>query len=216
MKVRTAEQLLDLIDADLGWRKHELTVFRRLVETASDTAQPALLRASVALLYAHWEGFIKNCCHWYLCYLASRRLTMQQLRPELAALALRPDLNLMAESKKALLRADIVRALRERQTERAKIPTDRDSVRTQSNLSFPVLQEVLISVGCDVERYEDYRDLIDEQLVAPRNRISHGEQDYVRLPEWDDLRDAVVYLMNDVATQIMNAAIEETFYAWKA
>jgi hypothetical protein len=216
VKVRTAEQLFDLITEDSAWRKRELTVFRRGVETSNPSTQPALLRASVALLYAHWEGFIKNSCYWYLCFLAAKRLSVQQLRPELAAMALRTHMATMIDTSRPLLYAEVVRHIRERASERARIPTSRDAIRTASNLSSVVLRDVLSSVGCDAERYDYAKDLIDDQLVASRNRIAHGEADYVRLSEWNELREEVIKIMDDVASQIVNAAIEETFYAWKA
>lgn len=216
MKIRTKEQLYELISEDLGWRRHELLTFQKQVSKADVAAQPALLRASVALLYAHWEGFVKNCCHWYLCYLAARRLTMQQLRPELAAIAARSGLQEALDTKSPAIHRDFIKSIRERASERAHIPTSRESVRTASNLSFEVLRDVLTSVGCDAERYTDMRDLINAELVAPRNRIVHGEADYVRLSEWEELRDAVLAIMDDIADQVIGSAVDETFFAWKA
>ena len=216
MKVRTAEQLFDLISDDSAWRKRELTTFRKEVERSNTEVRPALLRASVALLYAHWEGFIKNVCYWYLCFLAAKKLSIQQLRPELAAVALRSQMAALTETSRPHLHAEAIRDLRERSTEKARIPTSRDAVRTASNLSSVVLRDVLTAVGCDSERYEYAKDLIDDQLVAPRNRIAHGEEDYVKLSEWNDLREEILRIMEDVATQIINSAVEETFYAWKA
>lgn len=215
MKVRTKEALFDLISEDLGWRRVELSVFHKQVLRADAAAQSALLRASVALLYAHWEGFVKNSCHWYYCYLASRKQTIQSLRPELAGVALRPQMQASTDSKKPHLHADLVRTIRERATERAKIPTTRDSVRTNSNLSFEVLQDVLTAVGCSADSLEPSRDLINEELVAVRNRIVHGENEFMRLSEWEDLRSEVLMLMEQVGDQIISACVDETFLAWK-
>jgi len=61
-----------------------------------------------------------------------------------------------------------------------------------------------------------YADLIDDQLVAARNRVAHGDNSYIRRTEWDELSRQVLWLMNDIATQILNAAVEETYYAWRA
>lgn len=216
MKIRTAEELFDRIAEEQAWRKKELAVFKAQVERAEWRIRPALLRSSVALLYAHWEGFIKTIGHYYLCYLASLKLTYQQLRPEIAAFALRSQINNFARSERPHIHAAFVRTLREAANERASIPSDRDAIRTRSNLNYETLVDILCTLGCDYVRYEDKADLIDDQLVARRNRVVHGEEDYIHLTEWEELYKEVVDLMEDVATQILNAAADKTYLAWRA
>lgn len=213
MKIRTTERLYDYVSADLGWRKKELSVFKGQVERADFGVRPALLRASVALLYAHWEGFVKNCAHSYLCYLASLRLTYGQLRPELAALALRARLEEFENTNRSSLHATLVQDIRENATLRAKIPTSRDAVRTFSNLNYERLCDILCSVGCDFSRYADYEDLIDEQLLASRNKIAHGEEDYIRLTDWHDMRTEIVKMMEDISNQVLNSATQKSYLA---
>ncbi|WP_449337591.1 MAE_28990/MAE_18760 family HEPN-like nuclease [Streptomyces griseus] len=211
MKIRTTEHLYDFISADLGWRRKELSVFKGQVEKAEAGVRPALLRASIALLYAHWEGFVKNCAHAYLCYLASLRLSYLQLRPELAALAMRVRLEEFETTNRSLIHATLVRDMREGSSSRAKIPTSRDAVRTLSNLNYDRLCDILCSVGCDFSRYASYRDLIDEQLLAARNKIAHGEEEYIRLTDWDDLREEIIKMMDDISTQVLNSATQKSY-----
>jgi len=213
MKIRTTEILYDYVSADLSWRKKELSVFKSQVESAERSVRSALLRASVALLYAHWEGFVKNAAHAYLCYLASLKLSYAQLRPELAALSIRSQIVEFEATERAHLHANLIRQIREDAASRAHIPTSRDAVRTHSNLNYDRLCDILCSVGCDFSRYERYKDLIDEQLLAPRNRIVHGEEDYIRLPEWEDIREEMIALMDDISGQILNSAILKTYLA---
>ncbi|GGQ63093.1 MAE_28990/MAE_18760 family HEPN-like nuclease [Streptomyces asoensis] len=211
MKIRTTERLYDYISADLGWRKKELSVFKGQVERAEFRVQPALLRASIALLYAHWEGFVKNSAHAYLCYLASLKLNYLQLRPELAALAMRARLEEFETTNKAEIHAALIRDVREDASSRARIPTNRDAVRTFSNLNYDRLCDILCSVGCDFSRYSPYEDLIDEQLLAARNRIAHGEEDYIRLTDWDDVRVEIIKMMDDISNQILNSATQKSY-----
>ncbi|WP_131816713.1 MAE_28990/MAE_18760 family HEPN-like nuclease [Nocardia salmonicida] len=216
IKASTAEALYDLIYDDLSWRRREIVLFTSQIDKVGAEFQKALLRSSVALLYAHWEGFVKNACTYYLGFLATKRLTMQQLRPELAALSIRGKMTNATLARKTSVHAEIVREIRERASERARIPTNNDAIRTESNLSFPVLAEILSAVGCDSERYSKYADLVDEQLVFSRNKIAHGEYSFIKRTEWDDLSYDVLWMMDDIATQIINSAVEETYYAWKA
>ncbi|MFC9967618.1 MAE_28990/MAE_18760 family HEPN-like nuclease [Nocardia ignorata] len=215
-KPATADALYDLIFNDLSWRRREISLFNSQIDKVSEEFQKALLRSSVALLYGHWEGFVKNAGRSYLSFLSTKRLSFQQLRPELAALALRAHLTNATLAKRPRLHADIVRGIRERATERATLPTNSDAIRTESNLSFRVLTDILDAIGCDASRYEKYSDLIDDQLVGARNKIAHGEQSFIRRTEWDELYKQVFWLMDDIGTQLLNSAVEETFYAWKA
>src|SRR5690349_822880 len=89
MKIRTQEELFDRIADDLVWRRRELVLFSSQLDKVNSEFSRALLHGSVALLYAHWEGFVKNACHYYLCYLSARGVSFSQLIPEIAALALR-------------------------------------------------------------------------------------------------------------------------------
>lgn len=212
--IRTADLLYERIFDDLSWRRREIVLFNSRLK--NDEFEKTLLRSSVALLYAHWEGFVKNACSYYLSFLASQRLSFQQLRPELAALALRKRLREAGDSKKAVIHTELIKDVRERAAERARIPTSGDAIRTESNLSSRVLTEILTSLGCDAARYEIYADLIDDQLVAARNRIAHGDNSYIRRPEWDELSRQVLWMMDDIATQLLNAAVEQTYYAWRA
>ncbi|WP_280239644.1 MAE_28990/MAE_18760 family HEPN-like nuclease [Nocardia abscessus] len=215
-KPTTPDALYDLIYDDLVWRRREIVLFTSQLDKTSEEFQKALLRSSVALLYAHWEGFVKNSCSYYLAHLSTKRISFQDLRPELAALSLRGKMTTAALAKKTSMHAELVRHIRERAAERATIPIDNDAIRTESNLSYPVLVEILTAVGCNPHLYSQFADLIDDQLVRARNKIAHGEYSFIKRPEWDELSRQVLWLMNDIATQLMNAAVEETYYATKA
>jgi hypothetical protein len=53
---------LEQISADLGWRESELGSLKILLgrRDLTKTQQAVLLRASWAMLYAHYEGFVKT------------------------------------------------------------------------------------------------------------------------------------------------------------
>ncbi|MFF0469456.1 MAE_28990/MAE_18760 family HEPN-like nuclease [Micromonospora zamorensis] len=213
MKIRTLDALDEAITTDLAWRKKELSVFRNQVQKADRIIQRALLRGAISLLYAHWEGFVKNSAHAYLCYLSRLNLTWDQLRPEIVGLAMRRELVQFEATNRSHIHAQIVRQLREGSAELARIPDNRDAVRTMANLNFSRLEDILVSIGCDCDRYIPYRDLIDDQLLASRNRIVHGEDDYIALTDWVDLRKEVLYIMDDVSKQIINAAALKEYRA---
>ena len=47
--------------------------------------------------------------------------------------------------------------------------------------------------------------MIDNQLVLRRHGIAHGERVMINLPEYEQLHDEVIALMNSFKTDIENA-----------
>lgn len=213
MKVKSLEALVDKLDADLAWRRAELSAFQRATVDTKGAGKTALLRSSVALLYAHWEGFVKEAVYLYLCFLAGRKLSTQQLRPEIVGLVVRSKLTAAVEAKSSAVHTEVVRSLRETSSQRAAIPTSKDAVRTESNLSYKVLSSIVGSIGLSIDPFEKHQDLIDTELVATRNRIVHGEHQTIAQTEWNELYGTVLDLMGQMKDQIQNAAVEQSYLA---
>jgi hypothetical protein len=213
MKIRTIDELDDRIREDYTWRRHEIQFFDQQLASAESIASRSLLRASVALLYAHWEGFIKTACHYYLCYVSSLRLPTEKLSPELAAFSLRSAIKKGVDTGSAALHIDMVVEFRDSASERAKIPTSREVIQTKSNLSFPVLENILRSIGIDPAPYSYATDLINSQLVDSRNKIAHGQHDYIERPEWTDLRTDILSIMESISNEIVNNAALKRYLA---
>lgn len=66
--------LVDNLDNDLAWRIKELSIIKNKIPQAKNNEQEALIRAGVTILYAHWEGFVKNAAECYLNFVSLRRL----------------------------------------------------------------------------------------------------------------------------------------------
>ena len=98
MKFRTAIQLEEELERELAWRKKELITFKLLIDAGLKHQADALRRAGVALLYAHWEGLIKNAGTVYVDFVANQRMTHRQLGANFLALAIKSKLLMAAES----------------------------------------------------------------------------------------------------------------------
>lgn len=106
----------------------------------------------------------------------------------------------------------IVSTIREsRKKSPIKLPYDRATVRTYSNLSFERFEDIMHSIGCDSFRHDIYRGPINLRLLKSRNEIAHGRDLYVELEDWKDLRKRVFDILGDVRTQIGNAAEREEY-----
>src|SRR5258708_7223682 len=88
---------------------------------------------------------------------------------------------------------------------RAEIPV-KWAIDTESNLKARVFEEIADSIGIGANAYESRFNLIDESLVARRNRIAHGEYLDLDSDGWRTLADDVIALMRHFKTDIENAA----------
>ena len=208
MKIRTADQLIEAVATEIAWRRRELTDLRFLVESVDGnrTREAVLTRAAVALLYAHWEGFVKATAEIYLEFVAMQRCQNSELANSMLAIALRSKLRAAQASKKITAHATVVEFFRTQMDSRSLLPY-KDAVRTEANLSSSVLLEILRTLGLPTDAYESKGNFIDSQLLAKRNHIAHGSTLSVESGEYLSLHDEVLNLMILFRNQIENAAV---------
>ncbi|MFD3487580.1 MAE_28990/MAE_18760 family HEPN-like nuclease [Streptomyces sp. NPDC058665] len=209
--IRTIEQLESSLTEDLKWRTHEMQLWEQVAKNCRTHEVPGVLRGGVALVYAHWEGYVKEGARSYLEFVSRKGLTVGQLRSEIAAVALRSKLGQGESSKSSATHTEIIDLLRNSATLPAALPYTSASIRTRSNLKFDVFIDIMHSIGCDAVRHEIYRTTIDNRLLRHRNDIAHGREEYVSLSDWVDIRDRVLTILKDVRTQISNAAVNREF-----
>lgn len=213
MKIKTANDLQDAIDQEMAWRKHELSAVRANVVSSRKYAKETAIRAGVALLYAHWEGAIKNIATYYLQYVAMQNCSYGQLKPNFLAIAIKYDLKQFEESNKTTLHTSIVSDVINRQSDKSKIPTD-GIIKTDSNLKSDIFIEIMATIGLPCTDYETSYKLIDSVLLEKRNKIAHGERiESIELDEerYCDLHDRILALIQLFSTQVSNAAILKNY-----
>lgn len=203
MTIRTEEELSDKLAEDLIWRKKEMTILRKLVATATPDRKTVLLRSLIAILYAHWEGFIKNASNAYLEYVANRRLLRANLASNFLANSLARRIHDASDRRNLSSLIEVIELLRGNLQSRSRMPKER--IVTESNLSSRVLEDVTTLLGIDYKPYQMKAVLIDESLVGNRNQIAHG--DYLAVDESTALAllDEIQQLMESFRDQIENA-----------
>lgn len=209
MKIRTINDLQDVIDSEMAWRKHELSAVRANVASARNFARDTAIRAGIALLYAHWEGTIKNIATYYLEYVAMLKVPYGQLKPNFLAVSIKNDIKLYEESNKTTLHTAIVTDIIEKQSVTSKIPVE-GVIKTKSNLNSDIFVEIMSTIGLDCRDYENSYKLIDTVLLQKRNEIAHGERlEVLDLDEarYYEIHDKVLGLIELFANQVVNAAI---------
>lgn len=210
--MKTKSELVQLIDDDLVWRRRELSYIRTAVEDAVGNApkQAALLRAGVAILYAHWEGFVKRSGSCYLEFVANQGMVASDLTPNFIAIKFRSKLNEAAKSKKVTSTNELVEFFCTKLGDKLRIP-HKGVVDTASNLSSAVLVEIMQTLGLDALPYEIKKNLIDSQLVDRRNHIAHGDFLDIDAATFTALYDQVMELLEEFRTQVQNAVATDRF-----
>lgn len=209
MKIRTVNQLQDAIDCEMAWRKRELSAVRSNVSSARKFAKDTSIRAGIALLYAHWEGTIKNIATYYLEYVSALSLPYGQLKPNFLAVALKYNLQSFEESNKTTIHTAVVSEVINSHNMKSKIPVE-GIIKTNSNLNSEIFMEIMETIGLECKDYESSYKLIDTVLLQKRNMIAHGERlEALDLDEirYYEIHDKILGLIQLFANQVLNAAI---------
>jgi hypothetical protein len=211
--IRTPNDLNDHLSEDLAWRKKELSVLKGLIETRSfeQNKRNALIRSGIALLYAHWEGYIKCAASAYLEFVSrQRQLRYYDLTYNFVAIAMKKKLDEASSTNQSTIHNEVIRFLFESMEQKIEIPRN-DVIKTGSNLSSSVLQQIVGLLGIDYQPYEMKQMLIDEKLLKKRNQIAHGEYLDVDIESYRELHNEVVDMMGLFRDQIENHAIQRLY-----
>lgn len=218
MKIRSVSELEDLINEERAWRQKELIAVRLGVARGSGSNprppyNPQLrlqLRAAVAILYAHWEGWVKQVARYYIEFVNTQRPSFASLSAPLAGAAMRSRLLELGSGRTAKLHAKFGEFVAHGGlSQRARI--DPEDIRTDSNLGSTLFEDILIRLGIPVDDYETHYNLIDTSLVQARNSIAHGDFSEIEVDHYLDLHDNIVKILRDFTTDVLNAAATRNY-----
>ncbi len=210
MKLRTELQLQEFLDGDLGWRIKEIDYTETAIRRATGSAQVALTRSGVALLYAHWEGFVKCSSEAFLNFVLSKNLKYKQLRPCFIAHGIAHQLELLSSSKRHDKRSEAITFI----VKQLELPAKyswQSIVRTEGNLNGDAFKNITAAIGLDSTKYETRFKWIDVELVARRNRIAHGERLEVAPSLFPTLSHETLKLLRWFKTDIENGAATKMY-----
>jgi hypothetical protein len=215
-KIRTPEDLNQQLTDDLIWRKKELSAIKTLIETRSffPLQHNALLRSGITILYAHWEGYIKNAATSYLKFVSRQNLTYNELAIEFVAIAMKDKLSSAKETNKATIFNEVTKFILTKTGEKSSIPY-KGIIDTNSNLSSSILREIICLLGLDYRFYQNKEKSIDERLLNRRNLIAHGESlEYLQSLDREtyiELQEQILAMMEDFRTQVENNAAQKLY-----
>lgn len=98
MKIKTIEKLQDKLDEDLSWRKKELLEFKHIINSGEH--ESVMVRAGIALLCAHFEGFIRLASNFYVVFVSYKKVPCKEIKNNFLVLRLKKNLPNVARLKK--------------------------------------------------------------------------------------------------------------------
>jgi hypothetical protein len=203
-KLRTLNQLQEALDADMGWRIKEISTFK-LATRVDRTNQKVFVRAGVALVYAHWEGFVKAASEAYLNYVDNQGHSYRDLKSCFAIFGLKGKLVLLVESRQAKPNIEAFDFVLGELDKTARLSMS-SAINTEANLTSRVFANIATSLDIPTTSYETKFKLIDESLVQRRNKVAHGEYLDLEVDDFRTLADEVLQIMRDYKTDLQNAA----------
>jgi hypothetical protein len=201
--MRTPQDLQDELDSDLAWRRVEAHSLLSSVRATRGSAQQAAIRAGIALLYAHWEGYTKNALTRYLEFVSRRKLRLRELNEGLAGLAADNELRRRGNLSDSRRRTALVRLLASEGETRASLPNG--EVNTQGNLNSDLCSELFECLGLDYSALDTKKGLIDYSLLRVRNDIAHGRWMSTDRAGYEELHGEVMTMLVAVRNAVMNA-----------
>lgn len=209
--IRTLAQLQDELDREISWRRKEVLAFR-VASTKNEKSSAFFIRAGIALLYAHWEGFVKASSEHYLNYVQHQGLTYRELKTCFAVFGLKGKLNDLSVSRKAASNIEALEFISS-QLDQPAILQMSSAIDTESNLTSRVFTNIASSLDLEVVKYETRFNLIDESLVNLRNKVAHGEHLRLGGRDFSELVDQILETMDWYNIDVLNAASQRKFLA---
>ncbi len=191
------------VNAALNERTVEIVTLAKLVtlDTLSQKQVDVLKKHLIPSFYAHWEGFVKDVCRFYLEDINELKLKHHQICPALLTFAFDTIVSEYAKysefNKRTQKIDDIYRDI-----QTISLPTE---ISTASNLNFKVLKGICTKLNLgslDAKRYEKNLN----SLLNFRNRAAHGDFNcpVEKLPI-DEMRVLVIELMSSFAVHLIDA-----------
>ncbi len=191
---------LDLITDDLSWREAELGSLKLLLSRndVSEHQKVVLLRASWALLYAHYEGFTKTSLTVFYEFAKQAVNDCGSLPLKTRLFALESKL----KSIRGLPSEGFLNEIEDLSVSTNGIRPNFPEINTKSNLWPNVLRDLLSDADITISALDEHRVKIST-LVQRRNNIAHGKRDIVaELSYYRGFESAVYDIMYEMAFKI--------------
>ena len=206
------QSVLENITNNLEQRRLEITKVRRVtLNWEGKPLEATVVGMAVPMIYAHWEGYVKEVCQLYLEYVESSVGCSRELHVDLLGYMWTPELQrltggLNSERKRAV--AEL--ALNSHRAPVVFSETEKE-IDTKANLWFSVLESIAESLCLDITRLGTWRRHLNA-LVHIRNNIAHGARPRsLTCSDFEEYASKTLALMEAFEDVIVSALTKRTF-----
>ena len=212
-KPYTEHDLSSILDTDLIWRRKELSDLKSAIKNADLPARSVLLRAIIAMSYAHWEGYVRTCANRYFEHLTLRKKPFVRFERQIYVNSMLGRLDALYRSRTCLEdRCKLINDILDGENSRFSYVRP-ELVDTRSNLNTDVIKDICIICGVDYNYFEQNRTFLDVILLKRRNAIAHGQQEYIQPDEIDGLVATTLALMSSFRNLVENKVYTKAYAA---
>ena len=212
-KPYTEDDLSSIFDTDLIWRRKELSDMKAVIKTADLPSRPVLLRAIIAMSYAHWEGYVRTCANRYFEHLTLRKKPFAEFERQIYVNSILGRLDALHHGRVSLeARCKLINDILDGGGGRFSY-LNPDLVDTRSNLNTDVIKDICIICGVDSNHFEQNRTFLDVLVLKRRNAIAHGQQEYIQTDEIDNLVADILGLMGFFRNLLENKVYTKAYAA---
>lgn len=201
------------ITADRTWRIKEISDLKLAIKRGDDGMRKVLLRALVAICYAHWEGYVKFAARKYFEHIALRKFQYQVLDRQFIRNYFLPRLAALSVSKTSIVeRCNLIDEMFDSSDRRFSHVND-DLINTKANLNFDVFSDICLVCGISASKFSDSATFIDVIMLKRRNSIAHGEDTLISFDELDEIGDGTIGLMRSFGNELENHVLLQSYKA---
>lgn len=214
------EKLQEKLDRSASYRKKEISNLTLQIQTVEGDVKNALLRASVLMLYAHFEGFSKDAIKIFIKHLNAQNVPVSSLQHYLQTLFYTKKISLIKNATRKEIYNELIEEILLGNSECFRVNEEATGiVFTDSNLKFEVLKDLLFIIGIRTEEFRllserenntihTKQEFIDREILGVRNAIAHGEGKKITLSQFDEIKKFVVDYIDSLKEYIVQ--ISET------
>lgn len=206
---RTINHLNDNISDEFSWRIKELSDYRSILKSANISQMKSLIRGGVVLLYAHWEGFVKQATSHYYNYVVLHRYPLKDLSESFIAFSLRKQLDISLSANKISKQIEGIKFILNQLNKRANLPINLPF--KTSNLNYETFVEYCLLLSLDISKFELKKNFIDLKLVKNRHKIAPGNYLEINENDFDEIYDKTIDLLSILKAEILNSAVLKAF-----
>jgi len=213
VSIRVAAQLQAALDRNLSWRKRELSSLYFVLSTSREGQDSVLTRGSLVMLYAHWEGFVKDACDAYGEYLENQSQPLARWVDGITATILRRLIKKAGNSNQAKDWIELISNIRENESDEDRIVRfSRSNIPgSKSNLNGSNTRNIFDALSLDFSQIALKEQPVIERVVELRHMIAHGRGVPVSSGEYYRLHTEVILLLDTVKECLLDAVVQKSY-----